>query len=180
MMQDITSKIKQCRTCQEYTVTKRGYHPMQSVRASQPGDHLMIDVLHMVQSTDGKNYILTVIDVFTGFVLLFALENISAESIAEKLWDVICILGPPKIIQSDSGTEFVNSIIRSLLKHEGIRHVVITAYHPESDGKVERCNRTIRVTINKMVEGMHVYWPLYLSFVQLSINSEVSELTLST
>ncbi len=180
MMQDITTIIKQCRTCQEYTIVKQGFHPMQSVRASQPGDHFMIDVMHMIESTDGMKYILTIIDVFTGFVMLYAIPNIQAETIAQKLWEVICILGPPKIIQSDSGSEFVNAIIKVLMRHEGISHIVITAYHPESDGKVERCNRTVRITINKMVQGMHVHWPLYLSFVQLSINSKISELTLST
>lgn len=180
MMNDITSTVKQCRACQEYTIVKRGYHPMQSVQASQPGDHLMIDVMHMIESADHMSYILTVIDVFTGFVLLFALHDKSAETIAAKLWEVICIIGPPKIIQSDEGSEFVNAIIRALLRHEGISHIIITAYHPESDGKVERCNGTIRMTINKMVQGVHIHWPLYLSFVQLAINSKISELTLST
>ena len=153
---------------------------MQSTYASQPGDHLMIDVIHMIQSTDNMNYILTVIDVFTGFVMLFALPDKSAETIAAKLWEVMCIIGPPKIIQSDRGSEFVNAIIDALLRHEGISHLKVTAYHPESDGKVERCNRTVRTTISKLVKGVHVYWPLYLSFVQLSINSKISELTLST
>lgn len=66
------------------------------------------------------------------------------------------------------------------MRHQGIKHVVITPYHPESDGKVERCNGTVRVTINKMVMGLHVHWPLFLSFVQLSINTNISELTQST
>ena len=180
MMNDITATLKQCRTCQEYTIAKKGYHPMQSVQASLPGDHLMIDVMHMIESTDKMNYILTVIDVFTGFVLLFAIPDKSAETIAAKLWEVICILGPPKYLQSDVGSEFTNAIVEALLRHEGISHIVISAYHPESDGKVERCNGTVRMTINKLVKGLHVHWPLYLSFVQLSINSKINELTLST
>ena len=180
IMNDIISIVKQCRSCQEYTIAKRGFHPMQSISASQPGDHLMIDLITMTKSSDDMNYILVIIDVFSGFVILFALHEKDAETIATKLWDVICLIGPPKIIQSDQGSEFVNAIIQSLLRHEGISHRVITAYHPETDGKVERCNSTVRSTINKMVRGMHVYWPLYLSFVQLSINSKVSELTLST
>jgi transposase InsO family protein len=180
MMDEITSTIKQCRACQEYTIVRKGYHPMQSVHASQPGDHLMIDLIQMIESTDHMRYILTVIDVFTGFVLLFALPDKSAETIAAKLWEVICLIGPPKIIQSDAGSEFVNAIITALMRHQGIKHVVITPYHPESDGKVERCNGTVRVTINKMVMGLHVHWPLFLSFVQLSINTKISELTQST
>ena len=66
----------------------------------------------------------------------------------------------------------MNAIIQSLLRHEGISHIIITAYHPEADGKVERCNATVRVTINKMVKGMQVHLPLFLSFVQLSITQK--------
>jgi transposase InsO family protein len=145
-----------------------------------PGDHLMIDLMHMIKSTDNKNYILTVVDVFTGFVMLRALPDCSAATVARELWDIFCIIGIPKILQSDNGSEFVNEIIRWLCTHRGIAHRVITSWHPESDGKVERSNGTIRQTINKMVKGVHVHWPLYLAFVQLCINTKVHELTLST
>ena len=180
MMNDIHRVIKSCRSCQEYTVYTRGYHPMQSVNATQPGDHWQIDLMEMIESTDGMKYILNVVDVFTGFVMLYALPSKDAEAVAEKLWEMICIFGPPKIIQSDRGTEFVNTIIRALMKHEGISHRVITPWHPQADGKVERVNRTMRDTINKLVRGMHVHWPLYLPFAQLSYNDKVHELSLST
>ena len=107
-------------------------------------------------------------------LMLSALPSKNAEMIAEKLWQLICVFGPPKIIQSDEGSEFVNAIIHVLLHHEGIKHIKITAYHPQADGKVERMNGTVRLMINKMVRGLHVHWPLYLSFVQLSVNTKIS------
>lgn len=125
------------------------------------------DLMQTIESTDHKNYILTVVDVFTGFVILRALPANTAATVARELWDIITIMGPPKILQSDNGTEFVNAIIRNLCLRQGISHRLITAWHPEADGKVERNNGTIRQTINKMVRGLHVHWPLYLPFVQL-------------
>jgi len=180
MMKDIANNIKQCRPCQEYTIYAKGFHPPKSINASLPWDHIMIDLMQMIESSDGMNYILTVVDVFTGFVMLYALPNKNAETIAEKLWNLFSIFGPCKIIQSDNGSEFVNAIVRALLQHEGISHRTITAYNPKADGKVECANKTIRQTINKMVEGMHMHWPLYLSFVQLSYNDKIDELTGST
>jgi transposase InsO family protein len=180
IMNDIAQVVKNCRACQEYTICSRGYHPLQSIHASQPGDHWMIDLIEMIESTDGMNYILNVVDVFTGFVMLYAIPTKDPDEIARKLWEMICIFGPPKIIQSDQGGEFCNAIIDSLLKHEGISHRVITAYHPQGDGMVERSNSTIRTTINKLVRGMHIHWPLYLPFAQLSYNAKVHELKLST
>jgi len=153
---------------------------MQSVNASIPGDHLEIDLIEMIESTDGMKYVLNIVDVFTGFVMLYAIPNNYAETIAEKLWEMISIFGPPKIISSDNGAEFVNAIIKAFMKHEGISHRLITSWHPQASGKVERVNRTMRDTINKLVRGMHVHWPLYLPFAQLSYNDKVHELTYST
>ena len=178
--EDITRVVQSCRPCQEYTVYSKGYHPLQSLDVSLPGDHWMIDLIEMVESTDGMNYILNVVDVFTGFVMLYAIPTKDPEMIAQKLWEMISIFGPPKIIQSDQGTEFCNLVIQALMKHEGISHRVITAYNPRADGQVERSNGTVRITLNKMVRGMHVHWPLYLPFVQLSYNSKVHELRLAT
>ena len=62
---------------------------MQSVNASLPGDHWMVDLMEMIESTDGMKYILNVVDVFTGFVKLYALPNKNAETVAEKLLDMI-------------------------------------------------------------------------------------------
>jgi transposase InsO family protein len=180
IMNDIDKTIKMCRSCQEYTIYARGYHPPQSINASLPGDHWEIDLMEMIESTDGMKYILNVVDVFTGFVMLYAIPNNYAETIVEKLWEMISIFGPPKIISSDNGAEFVNAIIKAFMKHEGISHRLITSWHPQASGKVERVNRTMRDTINKLVRGMHVHWPLYLPFAQLSYNDKVHELTYST
>ena len=65
MLNHISFIIKQCRPCQEYTIVKTGYHPSQSVKANKPGDHWMIDLIEMTESTDHMKYILTVVDVFT-------------------------------------------------------------------------------------------------------------------
>jgi hypothetical protein len=180
MMTDIMSIVKQCRSCQEYTIYKQGFHPMKSVNATSPWDHIMVDLMQMIESSDGMNYILTVVDVFTGFIMLYALPNKNAETIAEKLWNLFSIFGPCKIIQSDNGTEFVNAIIKAMLQHEGVAHRLITAYNPKADGKVERVNQTIRQTINKMVSGVHSHWPMFLPFVQISYNDKIDELTNST
>ena len=55
---------------------------------------LRFAILSIQVRTDHMSYILTVIDVFTGFVLLFALPDKSAETVAAKLWEVICLIGP--------------------------------------------------------------------------------------
>ena len=70
----------------------------------------------MPLSITGKKYILVFVDIFTRFVILRAIPNKKAITIARQLVDIFLLLGFPKIIQSDNGLEFVNgqSCMKSL------------------------------------------------------------------
>jgi len=89
------------------------------------------------QSEEGHNYILNIADVLSGYIVLRALKSKSEEDVAISLWSVIGEYGPPKIVQSDQGTEFLNSVINELSKINGIERRMITAYNPRADGLVE-------------------------------------------
>ena len=54
---------------------------------------------------------------------------------------VITEYGTMKILQSDNGLEFVNTIIAQMVKLYGIDHRLITAYHLVANGMVERENK---------------------------------------
>ncbi|CAF3794989.1 unnamed protein product [Rotaria sp. Silwood1] len=58
--------------------------------------------------------------------------------------------GTPSIIQTDQGTEF-KGVFDELCSKRNIRHIRSRAYHPESQGKIERLNRSWK---NKMVYDM--------------------------
>ena len=51
--------------------------------------------------------------------------------------------GPPKILQCDNGGEFRGNT-KSACKEIGVKIVNSRAYHPQSQGKVERSHRTLR------------------------------------
>ncbi|CAF1443218.1 unnamed protein product, partial [Didymodactylos carnosus] len=61
--------------------------------------------------------------------------------VAHELSKIFAENGNPKIIQTDRGTEFLGALTE-LCKERGIRRIRSSAYHPESQGKVERINRT--------------------------------------
>ena len=58
------------------------------------------------------------------------------ETVARKLWKIFCLIGWPRILQSDNGREFVNQILQALMKLTGIDHRLISPYNPRADGKV--------------------------------------------
>ena len=58
--------------------------------------------------------------------------------------EIFTIMGVPKILQSDNGGEFKNSILDQYLSKINVRHIFGSPYHPKSQGSVEANNRTIQ------------------------------------
>jgi hypothetical protein len=133
--------------------------------------------VHLPPSTTGHTALLVVVDVMTGFALLRACKNTEAETIAGKLWKIFSIFGLPKIIQSDNGSEFVNGVIRALVKITGIDHRLISPWNPRADGLVERKIGSCKQVILKLLHGTDKNWPLFVSATQLSINNKIATLT---
>jgi hypothetical protein len=150
------------------------------VYAARPSDHYQIDLAQFPPSHDGFYFCLVLIDVFTGFVMLEPIQNKEASTVARALWKVCCVIGIPRVLQSDNGTEFCNKIINSLCRLTGIPRRYIAPYNPRADGKVERVIKTVKQTVMKLLHGTASFWPLYVPFVQLAYNNKVHELTGST
>ena len=89
-------------------------HPLTPIAANNPMDVVAVDTAHSFPTTPrGNNVLLVVVCVFTRFVFLRALPNNSAVSVAMALLHIFLDFGFPRIIQSDNGTEFVNSVIKT-------------------------------------------------------------------
>ena len=181
MRNTIQDRIRECIPCLRFNIAKRGFDPATPITAALPFDHIQIDhKTGLPKSKDGFTAILVIVDVCTGFVLLRAVLNIQAETIAPVLWQIFNDFGFPKVIQSDNGPEFVNRIISKMLILSGIDHRRITPYHARADGKVERNIGTMMTIIRKHLHGAHESWPAFVPWAQSCINNKISELTGST
>lgn len=78
-----------------------------------------------------------------------AIKQKTALEIADFLVDYCFTWVFPEIIQSDQGTEFLNSVVEELMKQFGACHNVSAAYHPQTNGLVERSNQTIKNILSK-------------------------------
>jgi hypothetical protein len=175
---DIHEQLIDCDACIRHNVTKSGYHPFTPITAKGPGDHFQIDLsTHLPPSSDGYTTLLAVIDVWTGFVILRSLRNSEMETVARKLWKIFCLVGWPRILQSDNGPEFVNKILRALVKLTGLDHRFISPYNPRADGKVERVIGSTMMIIKKLLHGAKQNWSIYVPFAQVSFNDKITTLT---
>ena len=78
---------------------------------------------------------------------------------------------------SDRGTEFCNKILNSLCVYLGIKKIRTTAYHPQSNGSVERTHQTLQRMVAKLDMAKRKNWPEHLSSVTLVYNATRSQVT---
>lgn len=172
--------VQSCEDCQRYNIGRKGFHPLTTIHAKLPMDHLAIDLKEYPKSTEGHKYCLVVIDICTRFVWLAVLKDKSALVVAQALWSILSNFGLPKVIQSDNGKEFVNQIIKQLVVVAHIDHRLVTAYHPQANGAAERMVQTSSQAVYKLLQGRDRDWHLYIHSVQLFINMKATAIHGST
>lgn len=179
---DLSDLVRTCSDCQRHNIGRRGYHPLHSIEALLPCDHMAVDLVGpLPTSTKLKfTYLLVIIDIFTHFVVLRPLVQKTANNVALELWSIFSILGFSRTLQSDNGLEFINSIIKELTNLNGIDHRTLSPYHPRANGLVERTNGTIITSLKKHIQGYDASWAHWIPFIQFSYNSKTSALTGST
>ena len=103
-----------------------------------------MDFTEMPESL-GYNYILVVIDRFSKEVVFVpCTKEETAYSTTELFRNhVWCQHGLPSTIVSNCGSVFASNFLGELYKLLGIKRKMSTAFHPQTDGQMERLNREI-------------------------------------
>ena len=81
------------------------------------------------------------------------LKIANADTVVTFLYEkIICRFGAPRILQSDRGIHFINELIQRLIKRFKVKHSLLSPYHSQSNGLVERFNKTLCEGIAKLAE----------------------------
>lgn len=78
---------------------------------------------------------------------------------------------------SDQGREFVNNLNEQLMKLTNTKHRITSAYHPQSNGLVERFNQTVQNSLRKSCAHPDEEWDLMLPTVLFAIRTSVHKAT---
>ena len=101
-----------------------------------------------------------------------------ATTIARKLLDeMFCHFALPEKLHSDQGRQFEAEVTTQLCQFLQIEKTRTTPYHPQSDGLVERFNRTLLNMLSTCSLEHPSDWDLYLSKLCLAYNSSVQSTT---
>lgn len=109
----------------------------------------LIDVSENARMNNGICFILNVVDHFSKFAWSTPLKNKSVENVAFALQQIILVEGPPEVLSSDNGGEFTGDKMKQLCDRFNIDHRFSLPYRPQTNGAVERFNKTLKEAINK-------------------------------
>ena len=126
---------------------------------------------------DGYNGIFTLMEAFASYRGAYPIKTKTKFEIGSLLRNWICLFGPPKVILSDQGSEFINDIIDGMCNNIGIPHKITSAYNPRTNGKVERFNQTLIGALRKQVDDNHENWAECLDFVLFAYRTRVNTRT---
>ena len=116
------------------------------------------------RTKSGNEYLLTIMCTSTRFPEAIPLRNIKTKSIVKALIKFFTFVGLPKSVQSDQGSSFMSGIFQQVMHELGIKQYRSSAYHPESQGALERFHQTLKNMIRSYCfdtekdwdEGIHL------------------------
>ncbi|CAM5173343.1 unnamed protein product [Eretmochelys imbricata] len=123
-----------------------------------------MDILGPLSKTtrSGKKYILVVVDFATRYPEAVPLASIEADTVADALLTIFSRVGFPKEVLTDQGSNFMSALLRCLWEKCGVRHNWASAYHPQSNGLVERFNGTLKMMLKTFMNQHPQDWDKYL------------------
>jgi hypothetical protein len=152
MYETIRNYVQTCDSCQRRGKNKNNQllHP---IPVYGPFYQVGIDIVGPLPTTEnGNKYIVVAIDYLTKWPEARAIQHANAEEVSHFIYEeIICRHGCPSKILSDRGTHFKNQLVTKLMEKFQIKHLFSTPYHPQTNGLVERFNRTLCESLAKLI-----------------------------
>lgn len=140
----------------------------------RPRSELAMDFITDLPASNksGSKYLWVIVDRLTKATTLEPMTSMKAEACAERF--LTChyrFHGWPSSIVSDRGSNWVSRFWRRLCELAGIKQLLSTAYHPQTDGGPERRNQEIQAYLRCYISFAQDDWEDFLPAAMLSLNS---------
>ena len=176
MSQDVQMWIAHCEACARRATKPPRQGLLEQDFVTAPGDRVAVDVAGpLVESKSGNRFILVFTDYFTKWSEAVATRDHTTDTVVRQFKDVwITRYGPPTNLHSDQGREFEAHVFQEVCRLLKINKTRTCPYSPQSNGQVERHNRTIGNMLSKvLVELDREDWDSYLQDVMMAYRTTV-------
>jgi hypothetical protein len=179
MRAEVKRFTQACPTCTIHTA-RRQHTPMGDMPIPcYPTQFISADLTGpLPESPDGNKYILSIFDLFSGWVDCYPLPDKRNATVAKCFTDdYFPRAGFPEKLLCDNGGEFNHRDFRSYLELVGVEQINSTPVHPQSNGKIERFHRTMKEMLRKLCNGDRPQWQAKLPQALAAYRNAVSSVT---
>ena len=175
MASQIKEWVKACPKCQANKVTRHNRQVLRNYPVNTQRFHTMhIDIVGPLPESNGFKYILTMRDRATGFVIAAPMSDKSSNTVIMNLMHhLIGKFSVPSVVISDQGREFNSFLFEEFCAKMGINHKATTAYHPQSNGAIERIHRILKTSLRSLEDPSD--WAFNLPVTILTLNNLTSD-----
>ncbi len=169
----VASIVTKCPICQILNDGPTQPDPGLHTAVTRPFQRVAMDTMGPFQAVGQFKYVLVIVDMCSRWTELVPLKSTQAAEAAKAFvnhW--LLRFGTPRVLQTDGGTQFRNAIMKDLAERAGFSTHVTTAYHPQSNGIVERANGPIlRILKARKYAMKSDDWVDHLNVAQFIVNS---------
>ena len=128
--------------------------------ARHPFEKCALDIVGpMTETMAGNKYILTCQYDLSKFLVAIPIPQQDAETVArEFILNIILKFGAPAQILTDQGLNFLSDLFKITCKLLRIKKIQTTAFHPESNGSLERSHRVLTEYLRHYVREDQTSW----------------------
>jgi len=106
----------------------------------------------------GYYYLVTVMDDYSRFILAWKLQrDMTTDSLIEVVQDAVDRTGMDDVpvadrtkLLSDNGSGYISRAFREYIQIVGIKHILASPFHPQTNGKMERYHQTVKREVNQV------------------------------
>ncbi|KAF2881794.1 hypothetical protein ILUMI_24389 [Ignelater luminosus] len=180
MYKDVKDYVSKSVSCQKSKINR---HPTKipitiATTSDEPFQGISLDVVGALPLTeDGNKFILTIQDDLTKFLYAVAIPYHTADIVAHEFLKFISLYGTPLTILTDQGSEFMSNTFVNFNKLLKIHKTNSTAYHPETQGSLERAHAVLKEYLRHYVQNDQSTWDKFLPTAVFAYNSNVHSAT---
>ena len=179
MEQDVIDYVKKCGICQRQKLTRIRPRAEAIIPDTplEPNEKIAMDIFGPLPITlRHHEYILSIQDQLTKYLILIPMKDTTSESIITELFDhYIYIFSSPKHVLTDQGSNFVSELISNFENLFKIKHIKTSTFHPQSNGSLERAHGVVKDLIKTAMEENHNDWDENLKLITMGYNTSVHE-----
>ncbi|GFO16843.1 Pol polyprotein [Plakobranchus ocellatus] len=124
---------------------------------------IAIDFTQMEMSSDGRDTVMVITDVFSKWAMAVPVRDQTARTVVRVLIEEwFTVFGVPARIHSDQGRAFEAEVVSELCEHYGIVKSRTAPYNPRCNGQTERFNRTLHDLLRTLTPEEKRRWPQYI------------------